>query len=332
MNKVSELWKEQSSSPQNGLSRRMYNNSLPYRLYCTYKYPQGLFGIGISYSNSISVNISTLKKMANFLVNVQPDPAFSNANLLTIFCNTTDVSLINVFGELCENVIQYVSTQPTEDKAVKELVNQILRWDALFSKASIGGLSKEKQQGLYGELYLLRKLLRINNVNKKKIIETWVGPLGETQDFQSDVVTIEVKTSTSSNPQTITINNERQLDNTLQPILYLYHLSIMNSKGNGETLNELIDNIRALLDVSEKGEFNMKLNQADYLDSERELYDSNKYVFRQEGFYKVEGEFPRIIESDLREGVGDVEYSISLSACDGFLVADDDVFQLIKQL
>ena len=63
--------------------------------------------------------------------------------------------------------------------------------------------------------------------------------------------------------------------------------------------------------------FDDKLLDEGYMDAHAELYRSG-YAFRSVRVYRVRPGFPRILESDLKSGVGDVSYSVVLSACEPF--------------
>jgi hypothetical protein len=53
------------------------------------------------------------------------------------------------------------------------------------------------------------------------------------------------------------------------------------------------------------------------------------YFVRQEDCFKVEKQFPRIEESDIRDGIGDVKYSIIASLCDNYKVSENEIFKTI---
>jgi hypothetical protein len=63
-----------------------------------------------------------------------------------------------------------------------------------------------------------------------------------------------------------------------------------------------------------------KLLEGGYFKDHKNLYETG-YALRQEAFYKVEGDFPRIEERDIRNGIGDVKYSIILSQCSSFVLS-----------
>ena len=138
----------------------------------------------------------------------------------------------------------------------------------------------------------------------------------------------------ANNPQKVTINGERQLDETMLESLFLYHFSVEVSNGNGQTLCLKIAAIRELLenDTPALSLFNAKLFEAGYLDKHEPFYQDKFYQVRNENFYKIENDFPRIKENELRGGVSDVKYSIILAMCDEYLVSENQLFNTVKLL
>jgi len=154
------------------------------------------------------------------------------------------------------------------------------------------------------------------------------------RDFQDNNWAVEVKTTSTNNPQKVTINGERQLDDTLLENLFLYHLSVEVSNGNGQTLCQKIAIIREMLesDIPAASIFNAKLFEAGYLDKHEPFYQDRFYQIRNENYYKIENDFPRIKENELRGGVSDVKYSIILAMCDEYLVPENQIFNTVKEL
>jgi hypothetical protein len=103
---------------------------------------------------------------------------------------------------------------------------------------------------------------------------------------------------------------------------------------SGETLNQIVDTLSEKLsfDFASLNLFNSKLIEAGYFENHKHLYDNTGYYIRHELFYKVEKDFPRIEEKEIRSGVGDVKYSIVISQCSEFLKSENDIFNTINVL
>lgn len=215
----------------------------------------------------------------------------------------------------------------------QEVVNQLYRWKNLFGKMKFDGLSKEEQQGLYGELVFLRKMLsRSTNDTYASTLKLWTGVEKTNKDFQGDNWAVEVKTTSTNNAQFITINGERQLDNSLVAHLFIYHLVLEVSKINGESLPMIVAEIKNLLssNVPALCIFEEKLIEVKYIASHESLYAERFYKKRNKKCYKVLADFPRIMENDLRNGVSNVVYAISIGMCDEYLVSEGVLFNTIK--
>jgi hypothetical protein len=213
---------------------------------------------------------------------------------------------------------------------VKELLNRLAKWQTLFEKLGQQGLSPEAQRGLYGEIYFLRKFLT-NTTDKQHCIGSWQVPSNTVQDFHCSDWAVEVKTTHGNNHQKIHISSERQLDDTVVPSIYLFHISLDVRNSFGETLNSIVEWVEDYMqnDIPELSAFRLKLFEVGYFDIHKPLYQQTGYNIRQESIYRVEGDFPRITENELRQGVGDVRYSIILADCQSYTTTETELFNQI---
>ena len=76
--------------------------------------------------------------------------------------------------------------------------------------------------------------------------------------------------------------------------------------------------------------FNSKLLEVGYFDVHAHLYGERCYAKRDENIYQVKDDFPRIKENEIRNGVGDVKYTIVLSQCDKFLISESQLFKSLS--
>lgn len=312
--------------------KRMFPSAAPIRIFGTYTLPENICGVAFSYSKSIKVSVESFKNLKELNVKLVPDTTYETNNLLII--QLASNSSRDVFACLCDNLASVIQNVETEQKAVREVLNRLETWKALFDRVAADGLSPSEQQGLYGELTYLSKLLSRRVLSKSGSLNVWVGSDRAMRDFQGRGWAVEVKTSSGNNAGQITVHGKRQLDETLLDKLYLYHLSLDVSRMNGETLNEKVDEVRLLLadDAVALGSFNAKLFEAGYTDSQRNLYDDRCYKVRAENIYNIDGRFPRIKEQELRNGINDVVYTIDVSTCDEFLSSESEHFKIIQEI
>ncbi len=315
-----------------GLVKRLYSSNVPFYIYGTFQYPERYYGIAFTFSNDIRIDISSFDNLRELKVILLTDTTFLNSHLMII--QLLHPNSRDIFATLCENLIQSIIKLNTEQKICRTVVNQLEKWKILFEKNNSTGLTSAEQQGLYGELHFLQKFLAKNCTPPCDVLHTWVGVDKAMRDFQGSTWAVEVKTTSTNNPQKVTINGERQLDETLLENLFLYHFSVEVSNGNGQTLCQKIAAIRKKLenDTPALSLFNTKLFEAGYLDKHESFYQDRFYQVRNENFYKIENDFPRIKENELRRGVSDVKYSIILAMYDEYLVSENQLFNTVKFL
>lgn len=324
-NRILDIWSILKSEKRVGLVKRLYSAESKINVYGVYQYPEGYYGIALSFPNSIKFNLAPFASVSEPAVQIYEDGSFVDCMLLCTMIR--NIEKINEFSYLCENVIQTILLEKTISDAVKTFGNTLLRWKNLFERAHGMGLSKEEQQGLYGELRFLKKCLESVSNSYYNIVQNYVGTNRSLRDFQGKDWAVEVKTTSSNNPQTLIINGERQLDDSMLDTMYLYHCSVEITNQTGETLPEIVKRIREILkdDVATYSLFNAKLFEVGYLDTQEHIYINRHYQFRKDRYYHVRDNFPRIRERELREGVGNVRYSISISSFESYGVSEQQV-------
>ncbi len=311
-----------------GLLLKRYSGSVLPDVFVALQQPEKQLCIASLVSDSIEIDISQFDCLQEIQIELVQDPDKSDKKILVF--KLTNNQHKDIFSVLCEDLIQHIAAEANEKLLVKTLLNRFEKWKTLFTKIASGGLSPEEQRGLFGELYFLRKYLH-HNSNFSEVLNSWVGPGSEVRDFQRNNWALEVKTTHGSNHQKIQINSERQLDITHLERLYLYHVSLEKVQESGETLNQIVAAITLLLDsdLIAVNRFRSKLLEAGYFQQHFSAYDSIGYFIRQDTFYLVENEFPRIQENEIRSGVGDVKYSIISSQCEDFKQTEQSVFETI---
>lgn len=328
--KIDSIWQEleNDQSLQSGILYKRYSSSVHPDLYVALRSPEKLRCIAamINKSNEPAIqHWSHLKdiKVEIFINTKTPDKSF----LLILLLNQKHM---DIFSVLCEDLIFQVSDIVEERELIKMLLNRLSKWETLFESIGQQGLSGEAQHGLFGELYFLRKFLE-DSKDFTQCIGSWLGPAKAVQDFQFGKWAVEVKTTHGNNHQKIHISSERQLDNSLITEIFLFHLSLDVRVNHGESLNDIVLSVKKILsqDTISMNSFNQKLHEAGYFDIHSGIYDSTGYNIRHENIYKIDEGFPRITESSLPSGVGDVTYSIIVSDCKSFFISEKDLFTLL---
>ena len=328
--KIKQIWDELANDKSliSGLLFRRYSGAVKPDVYVALQYPEKLLCIYVAINKTTEVNISNFSNLQEIQVDLFTSPNEVDKNIL-IFKLLNFVHK-DIFAVLCEDLIASISEETNEKRIIREVLNRFEKWKSLFNKIGLQGLKPEEQRGLFGELYFLRKFLQTTK-NFLPIINTWTGPEKQIRDFQSGSWAVEVKTTHGNNHQKVQISSERQLDTTNLEDLFLYHISLEQQQNSGETLNDIVDSVIVILrdEIIALNKFKSKIYEVGYFDLQRDLYETIGYHIRQDEFYKVEKDFPRIEENDLRIGVGDVKYSIILSQCAPFSISESKVFDII---
>jgi hypothetical protein len=141
---------------------------------------------------------------------------------------------------------------------------------------------------------------------------------------------VEVKSSRAAPPIAVHISNAIQLQAISgKPLLLVVVLVDVVPEG-GETLSDSVRCLREMLesDPVAKQAADERLFEAGWLDLPDE---PGALHFAQRGtrVYEVRAGFPRITEAELPVGVGNLRYSVDLSACESFRIADGDLSQRI---
>ena len=109
------------------------------------------------------------------------------------------------------------------------------------------------------------------------------------------------------------------------------HISL-DIRVDGETLPEIIESLRAILgkDSFSRELFEKRLFQIGYLDIHALKYSETSYKHRNSSYFKIEKDFPRIVPADLKQGIVQVRYSIEISACRPYVIAEPEVIESIN--
>ncbi len=264
-------------------------------------------------------------------------PVFKSLNASTISSGATlkvTIELQNhvlgdVFTALANDVAAHVAASKAHAAGVTALIERLERWRRLMEPDSGGGMTLEERRGLFGELRVLEIALQAG-VQPATALASWVGPLGAHQDFQRPRVAIEVKATSTKQPQAVTITSERQLDSTGISRLVLVHVSLDERKqGAGVSLPEMIFKVRMLLGSALESAFDGLVTSYGWLPGLESRYQSPVYAERSvEAFDVVDG-FPRLVEGDCPPGLGNLRYAVQLGALTPFEVDVNEILALL---
>ncbi|WP_243626115.1 PD-(D/E)XK motif protein [Phenylobacterium hankyongense] len=170
------------------------------------------------------------------------------------------------------------------------LAASLVRWAALLRETVV--LTEEHQAGLFGELWVLRRLV---SAAGSSAVESWTGHARQSHDFRFPEVELEVKT-TGSSRRIHTINGLSQLLPSPGCRLFVVSLRLVDAGSGGETLPELISNLRSLIDgdAAALKALNAGLSAVAYRDIDAPHYPRRRKLAEPASLVPVADGCPRI--------------------------------------
>jgi hypothetical protein len=236
---------------------------------------------------------------------------------LHLFIESAAAAFNEVFSYVAGDVAEHVFRRPALSNATPAFLGRLDRWKRFFETAGGEGLSEISAQGLLAELLFLRDFAIPESETPEAALYSWAVPQPFSKDFQYSRGAVEVKCSVSREHTKVHINGERQLDDTGFAALYLLAILLERVTAAGFSLPETVVSVRNLLgDGAARNLFEEKLIEYGYLDIHSPRYDRRYMLNRIRAFQVREG-FPRV-PPILPDGVGDLNYTLVLSACAAF--------------
>lgn len=253
------------------------------------------------------------------------DPIIKHSGFVACLLEATSADQNDVFTIVAEDILNELSKKDV-DGFVAALKQRIEKWKDFFKNPERRQLSEEVVIGLIGELSLIEDLLEQGITYAADL---WNGPLKSAQDFQGDDIALEVKTSCSSQVKTVKISSEIQLDDSGRSHLFLVINRLEHDDAFGRPLPEYVSSIYEKLPTQKKNLFLAKLKCLGYDHETSEIY-TQAYSLKERFVYRVTEGFPRILPSDLKSGVTNVNYRVSLANCEDYLSDLDQVIETIR--
>lgn len=267
-------------------------------------------------ADKIINNINTLNSIK---IDIYPTSIgeMPNVNYIIKLKHETDDS---IFIKFVDDLVSVVKSS-TNELIILDILKRVKAWMDFFKGKSNGLMTENSQIGLFAELYTLRNILKINNKTPQKIIESWVGPNKQNQDFIfPDGTAIEVKCTSQNNNKEISISNELQLDdkglNKLFLSVYQVKRHKLQSGSVFESLINIVDEIKEMvkIDINAKLYFEELLIKVGYLEEfEAEYLNYGFQILNGPEFYIIDDQFPRIIRSkNLPVGLSNISYKLNI--------------------
>lgn len=232
----------------------------------------------------------------------------------------------DLFKGLCHSLATSVSNATDSASALTIALLHIRRWKVFFSGRLTQGLSPEEVRGLFAELTFLAELIG-RGVSQAVAIDSWLGPEKSHHDFIFGNTSVEIKSLSGAERNTVRISSEDQLE-SLNDALFLrvYRLSKLPSSDAARSLNEIVGTLHGVLVGDEAIEvLNRKLSKIGYAPLLE--YNEPKFVVTDVRTFRIEKTFPRLIRSMLPFGITKVAYDIRLETIASFECDDASIFE-----
>ena len=239
--------------------------------------------------------------------------------------STNDVN--DVFTIVLEDIVEALISVNTEEDYLEILSKRIGKWIDFFKNTINKTLPKSAVIGLLGELQFILEM------NKRGIVDVdlmWNGPRMTEQDYQTNSVAVEIKTTAANSIKKVAISSLEQLDILDRNRLFLCCYRITPDDLNGLTLPMMIDEVRKIIPKSRRSLLEAKLFCLGYTDKNAVRYN-NRYSFSETKVYDVTADFPKITRQTINKGIESATYNINLSGCENFIVDLDELSKYLME-
>lgn len=277
-------------------------------------------------SSTPTTRLPHLKEIEVTLAPAEPD----DTRLLVL--RLIDPRQRDLFCQLCLDIVQASASAKSEAEAVALSVGRTWRWHHLLRGGGDGLLSPEEQKGLIGELLVLEKLLAL--FPPADTLTAWRGPLGAPKDFEVGSVWIEAKARRGAATPHVAITSEFQLDADGADGLFL-HVVDLEQAPSGATSQFTLSDIALRVRTAIEGVDQLAADRLESLLAAAGFgfgddYSEFAWVMGKHRTYQVRESFPSITPRSFVNGVLNVQYAISLPACEPFAVSDDVMMAALR--
>jgi hypothetical protein len=252
-------------------------------------------------------------------------PRLENISFVKI-SNSITVNLKNSsFREYFNDWVIRFSEKINNDDSIEDIIGKFN--DEIKAIILLGQkekkLSWESARGLFGELLVIKDMLVDKTYSQIEILNGWHRPSPANHDFDFPEFSLEIKT-VSRDSTTVKITSEHQLESIEEKPLKLKCFRIEKvDKSNVDSLGDLYNEIKTMLDQNNKLEFEIKCAEdlfCEYLGPSYMPLDY-KFLVIDSTLYDVnQKEFPRVKKNELNTAISKLSYSLDISSFDKFKI------------
>ena len=232
----------------------------------------------------------------------------------------------DLFFGLCQTLVASLAPVTDAAAALGIALMHIKRWKAFLAGRDARILTPNEVRGLFAELQFLRELYQ-QHLSHGRAVDSWLGPDRSQQDFNFENTAVEIKSLSGRERNSVRISSEDQLESLSDRLfLKIYRLSEMPESAKAVSLNDLVRSIETdLIDPDALQSFTAKL--ADYGYTPIAEYDTPVFIVSGTLCHLVSDGFPRLVRSELPDGLVRVSYDIELEAIAAFACEPSLIFE-----
>jgi|TARA_Y100000294_G_C8521983_1_gene323281 hypothetical protein len=241
----------------------------------------------------------------------------SNKNHIEFFIKIVNLIITKIFIEKISG-----------DKSIECFFENLISAKDFFEDENIPKkLTPESQIGLFGEIFVLSKILNKKLSNKNSLL-SWTGP-SKKHDFTTNKILIETKTTVTES-KIVNTSSTNQIAPVFEKELFLFFLQLKKNSA-GLSLNEIINVFSEILKNESDllyNEFLLKLVQSKYFEIHKKEYNE-KYMVDKINYYEVRDDFPYIKKINVPDAISDlsITYKIDLEKCVNFKINEEKVLE-----
>jgi len=287
-------------------------------------HPNGSMAFGVQIDQEDANKLGDLDEIGGLTFAIEQEPHAIPGEWFVIHAFDPDDA--ELFKPIVDALGSALSDSNNDRSAALVAMSEALSHWLRFLRGGRRGLSLERQVGLWGELYVLRKLAL--EQSWPTALSWWTGPSHAAHDFSMGTFAVEAKAS-KAGKSSVKISSLEQLDDDGLKSLYLLHLQLEPVTGKeGYTLVDIINSIRSDLQRHPQViqyDFEARLIGSGYHEIHASKYRRRAYRWLSTVIYEVDDQFPRIIRSGVPAGVMDARYTLNLASASGNVRLIDEV-------
>ena len=314
---LDEIWRELEVTQKDSGKRvqRLVFLNLLYRTYIGVKnVPRRkylILEVPLSREHDFSKFFETRGLELNIQVFGNEKPGFISCEL-----SSSSSDMNDIFGIVAQDILHKLIRCEDETTFIKTLKKTIDLWKDFFAEKPKKIITGKNARGLFGELQFMDEVMEEGFGD---IVKMWNGPLKTAQDFQSQFIASEIKTTLANTIDIVTVADLAQLYKGERQHLFLvaYRLELDGDKGM--TIPDIINKLEKQIPEEDKKVFDFKLEARGYNADLADQYDE-RFRVQERKCYEITEGFPCLTVESVPDEVMEVEYKLRLRSCSQYSV------------